>query len=73
MAADTGDFRAFREIIARETLISGNLLYATYYAKVSHIQQHAQRSSEKRDEFADSGVRTGVVVVAVVGRRRAFT
>lgn len=47
MAADTGDFRAFREIIACETLISGNLLYATYYAKVSYIQQHAQRSSEK--------------------------
>lgn len=47
VTADTGDFRSSAGLFLVKALISGNLLYNAFYAKLSHITQRAwQRQKE---------------------------
>lgn len=47
MTADTGDFRSSAGLFLVKALISGNLLYNAFYAKLSHITQRARWSKKK--------------------------
>lgn len=50
MTADTGDFRSSAGLFLVKALISGNLLYNAFYAKLSHITQRARWSKKKEEK-----------------------